>query len=181
MIMWLALLLTSHFASAHSAIAYSDNNDETWAVYADWNRSSAILAEEAAIKGCKAKGGKTCKIVKTANSLCHSIAITNEGGASWGLGTGVNQLEAQDQSIVRCLQKDPTGSCVVRKSFCDSTPSGFVADNAKKINGVPVLVTPGQQPCRSPGDYNACKGAIGPQGTAQDKEDRVRYCKMAFC
>lgn len=179
--MILLLLLLPQFASAHSAIAYSDNKDETWAVFADWNRPSATLAEDAALAGCKNKSGKFCKIVKTANSLCHSIAISNEGGAAWGLGQAINQRDAQDQSIVKCLQKDPYGSCVVRKSFCDTFPSGFVPDDAKKVNGVPVPVQPGDHPCRSPKDYDACISAIGPQGTAQDKQDRIRYCKMAFC
>jgi len=177
----LILLFVPHLASGHGAIAYSDNKDETWAVFADWNRSSQVLAEEAAEAGCKTKGGRFCKIVKSSNSLCHAIAIANEGGAAWGLGAAINQQDAQDQSIVKCLQKDPYGSCVVRKSYCDTYPSGFVPDDAKKVGGVPVPVQPGDHPCRSPSDFNACKGAIGPQGTPQDKADRMKYCKMAFC
>lgn len=173
------LLLLSEMAFGKAAIAYSDNKDGTWAVFAEWNRSSQVLADDAALSGCKGKGGKDCKIVKSADGLCHAIAITNEGGKAWGLGSGTNQKAAQDKSVVKCLTVDPIGSCVVRKSFCDTSPSGFVPDNAAEVGGVPVTVDPGDVPCRSPKDYNACRSATG-QGFGTAVE-RTKYCKMAFC
>lgn len=176
-------LLTPSFASAFAAIAYSDNKDGTWAVFAEWAQTSPTLASQKAIAGCRARAGIDCKIVKTATNGCHAIAITNEGAAAWGLGTADSQIAAQDRSIVKCLLVDPVGSCVVRKSFCDNTCDGsvcpWVQANAFPNDNNPQVMNPGPFYCRSPRDYTACKSATG-QGFGTPV-DRDRYCKMAFC
>ena len=171
----LILILFGCEAFAKGAIAYSMNPDGTWFVFAEWNQPTSTQAQDAAIQGCKGKGGTVCKIIKSLDNGCASVAITNEG--KFALGQSDSQTKAQDKSVAACLVADPGGSCVVRKSFCDNT-GGFIPSDASLT---PVNPGPTQFFCRSGRDYSRCMTpGQGPPALGGAAE-RERYCRMAFC
>ena len=130
--LWLVLALTCPPALAKGAIAFSMNPDGVWFAFAEWNRPTSTLAEDAALAGCKGKGGVACKIIKAVDNGCVSLAVTNEG--KYALGTGNTQLKSQSKAVDACLALEPEGSCVVRRSFCDNT-GGFIPADACQGSG----------------------------------------------
>jgi hypothetical protein len=174
-ILLIIFFLQSPLAVAKGAIAFSTNPDGSWFVFAEWNKPSLVLAEDAALNGCKAKGGVACKVVYTATNGCASVAVTNEG--NFALGSAITQSKAQDKSINACLAKEPEGSCIVRKSFCDNT-GGFIPDDTPLT---PVNPGPNQFFCRKGGDYARCLTPSQRPATLDGPTERERYCRMVFC
>jgi hypothetical protein len=176
---WLLAFAFGTGGHAASAIYYSDNGNDSWTAYADWNPILTV-AQEKAYEGCRKAGGINCKaVLRTKQEGCYALAVSNEGGPFWGTGVADTQKGAWNVAQSNCEKKDTNpysvlGTCVIRKSYCDNS-GGFEQDNAARLpatcGATPVV-------CARPRDYCHCLIQGRPITTERERE---KYCRMVFC
>lgn len=82
-----------------------------------WSRdySTPEGAEAAALRACKEKGGRECKIKKTFKNTCAALALAQDNKA-WGYATGPSIAQTRRRAIFECRKY--AENCVVSCSVC---------------------------------------------------------------
>lgn len=126
-----------------------------------WNYNTADAANQAALDGCRERGGIDCKIVKSVADVCVSLAVSSPQKLfTVGGPTGAGNF-ADDAALLKCRRAGGK-SCIVQASFCADGERHDLFGHTVFSNGNPIFVpdnstrrgatTPAQS---TPGDATA--------------------------
>ncbi len=107
-------------AATFGAIAYSTKSDKYGRA---WNYSSRKDAEAAAVKFCKAAGGRRCKVGVWLEDSCGALAAseTSKNMKQTGISYGFKSAPASHaRALTECEARDGAGTCVVKASVCSN-------------------------------------------------------------
>lgn len=115
-----AMLLLLGIVRAHAEGAFAfgrDASGRSWYGFAT-NERSPTRSIELAMARCRQKG-PSCELVRQFKLGCFASA-TPDPGSSAGMGTGVNQRDAESRALSYCSEYSGGRPCTVKHAFCDS-------------------------------------------------------------
>jgi len=107
-------------AATFGAIAYSTKNNKYGRA---WDYDSRRAAEAAAVKFCKAAGGKNCKVGLWVEDSCGALAAseTSRTIKQTGNSFGFQSAPASHaRALKECEARDGAGTCEIKASVCSN-------------------------------------------------------------